>query len=97
MQSTGDEFSVQGALTKLNIDNVVNASANFALSDQTVNPMAGGATLNGATLLTLGLSGLTASAGSGGFGVSVGGGSIGVALLEPARPASGRIRGTGWR
>ncbi len=51
--------------------------------------MAGNTTLNGATLLTLGLSGLTASAGSGGFGVSVGGGSIGVALLEPPAPASG--------
>ena len=89
VQSTGDGFSVTGALTNLNIDNVVNASASFALSDSTVNAMAGNTTLNGATLLTLGLSGLTASAGSGGFGVSVGGGSIGVALLEPPAPASG--------
>ena len=89
VQSTGDEFTVTGTLTDLNIDNALNLSATFAVSDQTVDARVGGATLTGATLLTIGLSGVTAATSSGGFGISVGGGSIGLAILEPAVPASG--------
>ena len=37
VQSTGDEFTVTGTLTDLNIDNALNLSAAFAVSDQTVN------------------------------------------------------------
>ena len=48
-----------------------------------------GTTLTGATLITVGLSGLTASAGAGVFGVAVSGGNLGIAVLEAPKPPTG--------
>ena len=83
------EFSLSGSLTGLNIFNVITGSAGFALSESTVSPTVGSSVLTGATLITLALSNLQASAGAGGFGVSITGGDIGIAVLEAPTPASG--------
>ena len=87
--ATGGVLLLSGSLTSLNIFNVIAGSANFALSESTVDPVVGSATLTGATLLTLALSNLVASAGAGGFGVSITGGNLGIALLEAPKPQSG--------
>ncbi len=67
-------------------------TASFALSKQTVNvSFDGGMTtgLAGAALYTLALNNLVVSAGTGGFGLSVGGGGdIGIAGILPASAAN---------
>ena len=73
----------------LNIYNLITGSANFAMSQTTVNAKIGGTTLTGATLLTVGLSDLQAGTGTAGFGLTVSGGDIGIAVLEAPTPATG--------
>ncbi len=89
IMATGGVLLLSGTLSSLNIFNVINGSANFALSESTVNPVVNMVTLTGASLLTVGLSNLVASAGAGGFGVSITGGNLGIALLEAPKPQSG--------
>ena len=93
---TGQELAVSGSLTSLNIFNIITGSANFALSQSTVNVAFNGtgpADLTGATLIQIGLSGLNATAGTGGFGVAVTGGDLGIAVLEPSDPG---VDGRHW-
>ena len=73
-----------GSLTSLNVFNVISASAGFAISESTVSPTMA---LANSTLITVGLDNLSATAGAGGFGVSITGGDLGIAVLEPANPA----------
>ncbi len=87
--ATGGGVSVSGTLTSLDIFGILTGSANFSLNDSTVSPAVGGATLTNATLLTVGLSNLQVAAGSGGFGIAISGGNLGVALLEVPKPTSG--------
>ena len=92
----GPELAVSGSLTSLNIFNMLTGSANFALSQSTVNVAFNGtgpADLTGATLIQIGLSGLNATAGTGGFGVAVTGGDLGIAVLEPSDPG---VDGRHW-
>ncbi len=90
--STPDQFNFVafgGTITGLGLDNILSISGSFAVSDSTVSPTVGSATLNNASLLTIGLNQFQAAAVAGGFGVSVSGGSLGLALLEPPAPPSG--------
>ena len=68
----GEQMAVSGTLTNLNVFDVITGSANFALVTQQVDVdldgIAGGETLNDATLLTLGLTSLNLSVGAGGDG-----------------------------
>ncbi len=78
-------LALSGSLTNLNIFNVINASAGFAITESTVSSAAGaGVALSGATLITVGLDNITASVGAGGFGVAITGGTLGLAYLAPA-------------
>ncbi len=82
-------FALSGNLTALNVFNILTGSATFVLTESKVSVVQGTTTLTGATLLTLGLSNLAASAGAGGFGVSVSGGDLGLAYIEAPKPATG--------
>ncbi len=88
INETTSEALVAGSLTALNIDGLLTGSASFALSRSVVNATAGTETLTSATLLTIGLSGLTVAGGAGSFGVSVGGGDLGIAVLQPPATAN---------
>ncbi len=83
------ELAMSGSLTSLNIFNLITGSANFALSDTTASVTTGGSTLAGATLITLGLSNLQAGVGAGGFGLTINGGNLGLAVIEAPTPATG--------
>ena len=89
IQFTAPLLAFGGSLTSLNIYNLITGSANFAISQTTVNAKIGGTTLTGATLLTVGLSDLQAGTGTAGFGLTVSGGDIGIAVLEAPMPATG--------
>ncbi len=93
--ATGAQLLLSGSLTGLNVFNVIAGSANFALSESTVSPMVGGTTLANATLLTVGLSNLQASAGAGGFGVAITGGDLGIAVLRAPADSRAWIAVTG--
>ena len=84
------QLSLSGSLTNLNIFNVLTSSAvNFALGSTTVGLTQSATVLSGATLITVALSlgqNQSVIAGSAGFGVSVTGGNIGIAFVEPPRP-----------
>ena len=87
--ATVGQLLIGGSLTSLNIEGILTGSANFVLCQTTVDATVGGTTLTGATLMTVGLSGLTASAGAGVFGVTVSGGNLGIAVLEAPKPPTG--------
>ncbi len=85
--SASDQFdfmSVSGTISSLNIDNIISGSATVAVGESTVDVSLGGTTtLTGATLFTLSLSNFQVSAGASGFGISVSGGDLGIAVLQP--------------
>ena len=83
------ELAMSGSLTGLNVFNLIQGSANFALSDTGVNVATGGSTLDGATLIQVGLSNIQASVGAGGFGLTVTGGDLGLAIITAPAPATG--------
>ena len=62
IQLTAGQVVVSGTLSGLNIFNVLTGSANFAVSETTVDVSLGTSTLSGATLITVALSNLTADA-----------------------------------
>ncbi len=85
------QISLGGTLTGLNIFNLIQGSASFAISDispWTFTPT-GGTPITGGTLVTVGLYDIMASVGTGGFGLSISGGDLGIAILEPPAPSSG--------
>ena len=92
---SGPLFAMSGTLSELNLFNVIQGSANFAIQvNQDVSvtiPVTGGTTttLSGATLFQLGLGHISASVGAGGFGLNVTAGNLGIAVVEPPAPASG--------
>ncbi len=73
----------------MSIDNLLSISATFAVGESTVDVSVGGMTLTGATLFTLALSNFQASVVAGGFGISVSGGDVGIAVLDAPMPATG--------
>ncbi len=77
--------AVAGNLTNLNIFNLITGSAEFYIGITTINlPLADGTPdLNGATLLTLALANLNLMVGTGGFGLSITGGNLGLAVITP--------------
>ena len=75
---TSPSLQFSGALTDLNIDGLINGSANFGLSVTKVD-LTGGNTVTGGTLIMVALSNLQAS----GLGFQASGGDIGVAVIEP--------------
>ena len=85
------QVTLGGRLTNLNIFNLFKGSADFGISDispVTVTPPTGPQVTDG-TLITVGLSNIVASAGTGGFGLSISGGDLGLAIIEPPAPAMG--------
>ncbi len=88
-------LEMSGTLSSLNVFNLIQGSASFALSVTAavgvIVPVAGGGTttLAGATLIQVGLSGIQASAGASGIGLAITGGDLGIAFVEPPSPASG--------
>ncbi len=86
IQYTAGSLTFAGSLTKLNIFNLVTGSANFAFNVSTVD--VNSPSLSDATLITLGLSNFQTAAGSGAFGLTVSGGTLGVALLEAPSPST---------
>ena len=92
---SGPLFAMSGTLSELNLFNLIQGSANFAIQvNQDVSvtiPVTGGTTttLSGATLFQLGLGHISASVGAGGFGLNVTAGNLGIAVVEPPAPASG--------
>ena len=70
----------------------LSGSATFGLSETTAAISFTGtapASVTGATLFTLALSNLQASAGGGGFGMSLSGGDLGLAVVQAPKPQSG--------
>ncbi len=92
---SGPLFAMSGTLSELNLFNLIQGSANFAIQvNQDVSvtiPVTGGTTttLSGATLFQLGLGHISALVGAGGFGLNVTAGNLGIAVVEPPAPASG--------
>ncbi len=76
---------MSGSLTSLNIFNLITGSANFAISTSTITLPLNDSTpdLSGATLVTVGLSNLSLQVGSGGLGLMLTGGSLGLAAITP--------------
>ena len=89
-------MSVGGTVSDLGIENVLSISATFAVGESTVDVSVGGATLTGATLFTLGLSNVQASAGTGDFGISASGGDLGIAVLDAPAPTTGNNDSRYW-
>ena len=86
----GPVDSVSGMLTNLNLFNVITGTASFSLSLASVDvKLSDGETLTGAGLTTVALTNVTASAGSGAFGVNLSGAELGIAVLTAPRPAAG--------
>ena len=88
----GEQMAVSGSLTNLNVFDIITGSANFALVtkqvDVDLDGIAGGETLNDATLLTLGLSSLNLSVGAGGAGLAITGGKVGIATIKAPLPTT---------
>ena len=88
----GEQMAVSGSLTNLNVFDIITGSANFALVttqvDVDLDGIAGGETLNDATLLTLGLSSLNLSVGAGGTGLAITGGKVGIATIKAPLPTT---------
>ena len=92
----GAQTAVAGELTNLNLFDFITGGANFALTSQAVDldldgdgNAATGEQLNDATLLTIALSDLTLFVGIDGAGLTVTGGSIGIAVLSAPAPLVG--------
>ena len=91
----GKKLAVAGRLISLDIFGVLSGEADFALQTSVVDvDFDGSGTTTGdrlddASLMTFGLSNLSLSVGLGGVGLSISGGSLGIATLTPAAPASG--------
>ncbi len=89
------QITVSGTLTNLNVFNLVKGSASFEFSEMSpVTVAQGGSSVTGATLITLGLYNISASAATGGFGLTIANspgdvGYLGLAIIEPPAPASG--------
>ena len=89
---TAGVFQVGGDVTNVNIFNLIIGSAAFALSRTTTNVSftgSGNPSLVGASLVEVAFSGLDLSIGTGGFGLSITGGDIGIAAVTAPTPASG--------
>ena len=76
---------VSGTLESLNIVNLITGSAQFAIGMSTINLSTGDGTpdLNGATLVTVALSNLNLQVGVGGYGMTLTGGTLGLAAITP--------------
>ena len=91
----GRKLAVAGRLTGLNIFDLISGSADFALQTSVVDDDFDGSgtttddRLDDASLMTFGLSNLSLSVGLGAVGLSITGGSLGIATLTPKAPASG--------
>ena len=92
----GAQTTVAGTLTGLNLFDFITGGASFALSSRAVDvDLDGdgsgltGEQLDNANLLTIALSSLTLSVGISGVGLTLTGGSIGVAVLGAPVPATG--------
>ena len=92
----GRKLAVAGRLTGLNIFDLISGSADFALQTSVVDVDFDGQAgttsdrLDDASLMTFGLSNLSLSVGLGAVGLSITGGSLGIATLTPAAPARRR-------
>ena len=90
IELTTDKLAVAGDLATLSIAGLVNGSAHFEITKQTVDvnldddPLT--AELEAATLITIGLSEIELSIGTADFGVAITGGAIQVAALAPKPP-----------
>ena len=93
----GRKLAVAGQLTGLNIFDLITGSADFAVQSSVVDvdfdgTGSGTDRLLNASLTTFGLSNLSLSVGLGGVGLSITGGSLGIATITPAAPATGNTR-----
>ena len=80
---TASVLQLSGALTQLNVDNLITGSANFGFSETTVN-LRNSNTVTGASLVMVALSNLEAS----GLGFQASGGAIGIAVIEAPAASS---------
>ena len=92
----GSQTAVAGTLSNLNLFDFITGSASFALTTQTVDVdldgngnAATGEQLNDASLMTIALSNLTLSVGISGVGLTLTGGSVGIAVLSAPVPTTG--------
>ena len=98
----GRKLAVAGRLTNLSIFDLISGSADFALETRTVDVDFDGsaATTNdrlaGASLMTFGLSNLTLSVGLGGVGLSITGGSLGIATITPTAATAPATDNRSW-
>ena len=93
---TAGGFSITGSLTGLTVSNILSGTANFALTESSINLTQGGSVLDNATLITLALGNLSLTAESNGFGVAITSGDIGIAFIEPPAPAAGQTDTRYW-
>ena len=88
--SRGEKLAVAGRLISLDIFGILGGEADFALQSSVVDvdfdgTGSGTDRLLNASLLTFGLTNLSLSVGLGGVGLSISGGSLGIATITPAR------------
>ncbi len=82
---------VSGTLTSLNIFNLITGSASFSVGVTAINLNLGDGTpdLSNATLVTVALSNLSLQIGVGGYGMTLTGGTLGLAAITPGPIPSG--------